>query len=472
MLRLDFPTANLRPATYNPRRIADDALEMLKRSITAIGFCKPIIVTKDSLIIAGHQRTKAARALGIKAVPAWVLKSCTVQDEVVFNQLHNGTDLDDIDSPVFVPPGTESGFFDVAPEQIKGDLRSTGAPVRTEIGMLVMRHGPWGCAVATHSGRVVSSPQYALACKLNMIPCRVYRVSDAKGDEAAGWFKRQYGQFSYEHLPRTTYVQAFAQLPRLREAKDGREAGEGVSVLYEKVVLPKLSQKERLLDFACGRGDYVRMLRRMGYRAQGVEFFHCKTQGIIDTKMVHRFIADTCADLETNGLFDVVVLDSVLNSVDSQQAEADVLNCVSAFCKPGGRVYFSWRARESQDRANSGTAAASNSHHRKVEFLDDHGLTGRFRNGLWFYQKFHTDEQARQLGLKHFGTPCRVIGTATDACKQIATVKAHDLPDAEVEASIRREFNLPWPGGLTVNRADEAVAAWRAARDITAARGG
>jgi hypothetical protein len=54
---------------------------------------------------------------------------------------------------------------------------------------------------------------------------------------------------------------------------------------------------------------------------------------------------------------------------------------------------------------------------------------------------------------------------------QISVQKKFELPVEQIEASIRREFNLAWPGGLTVGRGEQAVEAWRAARAISGALG-
>lgn len=59
------------PAKYNPRKISDEQFEQLQESIRTLGFILPVIINKkNNTIIGGHQRTKAARAVGIKQVPA------------------------------------------------------------------------------------------------------------------------------------------------------------------------------------------------------------------------------------------------------------------------------------------------------------------------------------------------------------------------------------------------------------------
>lgn len=462
MLHLAFPVAKLQPASYNPRAISETALEELQRSIAEVGFCKPVIATKSGTIVAGHQRTRAARALGIETVPAWVLASVTEGDEVRFNQLHNGTDLDAIDTTVRIAPSDEVGtFVDVPWTEITTDRAiASGAAVRNEIAKLVLAYGPWGCAVATSGGEVISSPQYALACRLLRLPCRVFRVPQDKADAARAWFARTYGEYSYDHLEKRTYLQSFAQPYRLRPPR--REDGKRKfmsSALYQRCVEPELRRTDRMLDFGCGKADHMLRLRAQGFAAFGVEFFP-RQGNELDKTTAHRMIDETLHELRTRGRFDVVVLDSVINSVDSLQAEADVLTCVSAFCRPGGRVYVATRPREEVDSRERSPVAATKRNKREVEFLDRNGFSALFRYGGWFYQRLLYREEFLALGRKYLGPSEYRTGATSHLMVSTRTV---ELPHEAVEAAIRREFDLMWPRGATVGRADAAVAAYRAA---------
>jgi DNA modification methylase len=69
-----LPIDDLHPDPANPRRISDDELESLTRSIREFGFVDPVIARKeDKTIIGGHQRVLAARRLGLKTVPVVLL---------------------------------------------------------------------------------------------------------------------------------------------------------------------------------------------------------------------------------------------------------------------------------------------------------------------------------------------------------------------------------------------------------------
>jgi len=64
----------LKPDPANPRRISDQELETLTRSIREFGLVDPIIARKeDHTVIGGHQRLLAARRLGYKTVPVVLL---------------------------------------------------------------------------------------------------------------------------------------------------------------------------------------------------------------------------------------------------------------------------------------------------------------------------------------------------------------------------------------------------------------
>lgn len=59
----------LRPDPANPRRISDEELESLTRSIGEFGFVQPIVARReDRIVIGGHQRLTAAVRLGITSV--------------------------------------------------------------------------------------------------------------------------------------------------------------------------------------------------------------------------------------------------------------------------------------------------------------------------------------------------------------------------------------------------------------------
>ena len=461
---LEYPVGDLRPAPYNPRKIDETAFADLCRSITQIGMAKPIIVNDDGTIVAGHQRLKALMATGLAVSPVYVVAGLTPSDEMRFNQLHNGTDLDTGDEHVRVPPCAGLGYHDVDAESVVCNQRAAGAPIRSEIAKLIIGYGPWGGIVATQSGECLSGAQYAVTCKSLGYPTRTFYVRDTDAPIIRGLFQRAYGQFFYEHLARETYIQTFAQPFRCRTDQAGNT--EGVkSPTWEKRVLPEYQAGEHILDFGCGQADYVKKIRRERPEIPiwGMEFFFRKGD-YIDSKGVQAMADALFAHLETHGLFDVVVCDYVLNSIDSQRAEDAVLGCLSAFCKPGGRIYASGRRRDFIEQNIYATSHRGAM--RGFEFLDSAGLSGILFKGRWFYQKFHTKAQALDAG-RTFLSPTLTYQNHSATQFNLRAEKDVELPEATVEEALRFEFDLPWPGGKHVGRGEEAVAAWKKAVQIS-----
>lgn len=55
---------DLVPWDKNPRKITDEQLDHLKRSIEKFNYAAPIVIDADGRIVAGHMRTRALLALG------------------------------------------------------------------------------------------------------------------------------------------------------------------------------------------------------------------------------------------------------------------------------------------------------------------------------------------------------------------------------------------------------------------------
>lgn len=72
--------SEIKPYERNPRR-NDEAVKYLVESISNFGFKQPIVVDKDGVIVAGHTRLKAAKQLGMPAVP------CVVADDLTPEQI-------------------------------------------------------------------------------------------------------------------------------------------------------------------------------------------------------------------------------------------------------------------------------------------------------------------------------------------------------------------------------------------------
>jgi ParB family chromosome partitioning protein len=290
----------------------------------------------------------------------------------------------------------------------------------------------------------------------------IYIVPDFLERFARHALGAKYGVFSYDHLPKQTFIQTMAQLNRFTgDQQDNR------SPTYEDLVIPWLRKhpRARVLDFGCGKGDYVERLAHEGFDIIGLEFFRrSRHENKIDVVAVTHMVDAVERSLSEHGLFDAVVCDYVLNSVDSLQAESDVMACVSALCRQGGTVWLSGRRREQVDCSMRSQHGVNIRAKRNIEFLDENGFSGLYRSGRWFYQKFHTAREASEL-MDRFGVTV-VKKTAHHSSWQIeGRVLRRVLADGEKVAALKREFNMPLnDAGRLLGRDASIAAAYEKAR--------
>lgn len=462
--------AKLNPAPYNPRFIDEASIERLRESLRVLGLIKPVIATNEETLLAGHQRTKAMTAIGLIHCPAFILSHVSKQDEIRFNQLHNASDIEFGDAQLRIPPQAHTGFVDIAPDDIDGSMIVHDAAKKNEMLRLLAKFGSWGSMVATQSGEVLVSGVYGICSKIHRLPCKVYVVPDNQRDAVMHFFGQRYGKFSYAHLPKTTWAQSLAQMFRLRSEEKVSQH----SRTYETLVIPRIRKDMRVLDFGAGQMDYAKRLQKHGYDVTAIEFYFRKG-ALLDVGQVHRDIDALCADLKTRGLYDLVVCDSVLNSVDSVQAERDVLTCLNAFCKPSGTVIFSGRSRWTTEYRASQTTIKRDSHRKDVYFIDEHGMSAMYAAGVWRYQKMHYLKDVQALATKFFGPHFTCYNyesnhgaTAIPATKEFnesswgcVATKERTLPIEDVEASLAREFDLPLPEERRFGRSQDILEAWR-----------
>lgn len=71
---------DLKPHPKNPRQISKDDAQRLESNIKKFGLIDKPIVTKDWLIIGGHQRIKLLKKMKAKTVECWV-PDCELSEE-------------------------------------------------------------------------------------------------------------------------------------------------------------------------------------------------------------------------------------------------------------------------------------------------------------------------------------------------------------------------------------------------------
>lgn len=445
---VEVKISDIKPAPYNPRKISDEQAKVLQESFKKIGFVVPIIINKkNNVIIAGHQRSNNAKKIGFDSVPAFYVDDISVGDEIRFNQMHNGVETKDLDGvTVKASRYQKEKFITIPCNEFNVDMKSLKMTLVKEICKLIIKYGNVMSAVICKN-TVLFAREYVYACKLINQPVNCYICDDSKYDDILKYFCQDYGVYSYDNIERNTFVQGLAQLNRSVSRTDGKRLLQ--SSLYVNNVIPYLSNHnvESILDFGCGKGAYIIALAKH-YDAVGVEFYN-NDRKHIDIRKGHTMIDNLIHHLEEKGKFDIVVCDSVLNSVDSVEAEKSVMTCLNLFAKD--IVFVSGRPRYRVDvlRNLNKNKDAGN----YVYYPDENGFTATYREGKWFFQKFHTKEQVEQLAIDNgFEIEDIFFDANTFKCR---LKKVKDLTLEEYIKAVDFEFNLPLPNGKSYNRQND-----------------
>lgn len=436
--------SDIKPASYNPRKISQQQFNKLQESIKNIGFVMPILVNKSNMtIIAGHQRTKAAKAIGVEQVPVFFCNNINQADEIKFNQIHNGTD-NELGAVAYYGDLPGEGFYEFNADDFV--VKNKNASIVKEICKLILNYGNVLCCIIDKKGSLVGA-NYVWACKLLKVKVNTSVIENSRYRE---YLKDDYGVFCYDKLSKNTWVQGLAQLQRDASKKETGKKKQK-SALYENCVLPNLNVQDSVLDFGCGKGAYINSLKNKA--TIGVEFYNNNRSAINITKGNNQ-IDRLVEHLKSDKKFDVVVCDSVLNSVDSLKAEKSVVACLNLFCKDNGKLFISGRPIEGFENKLT-RKTDKNVGKRFIEFVDADKFTGNFRKGNWYYQHFHSKDDAIQLIERSGFRIDKIYWQKFGDSWQVEATKINNLDEKEYRNAVDFEFDLPLPKNKSYKRNQE-----------------
>lgn len=455
----NYSIKDLRPADYNPRRIDDEAFSKLIESIKTLGVIKPILLNANGTLIAGHQRVKALLALHRETVPAIVLPQVALKDEARLNLFHNSVETNNAEGIQEKWADVKSGYYILDSLNITTSHRGD-AKVFKEICRLIAKYGNWGSVVVSQAtGRIIFNSDYAAACSLLNKSMLAYGIAPEHEELALKMLSGDYGKYVFDDLQFHNLNQTKCQMHRLR---DGAKGKQNRSTCYERIVLPNVTKAQRGVDFGEGYGDYRRKLAKDGYNIFGYEPFR-RTDGAnqIAVETIIASIKRLTQEIENDGLFDYVVLDSVLNSITSLDYERYVLATCNALLKPSGTLYLATRKiPDSQYKV----AEFSRNKSREIEFIDDNQFSAIYREGMWTAQRFHTPETLNTLLEDYFET-VELPSNLFTANQLVAVAKRKKRLSADVyKTALTEEFN-PDYNGFRHNRHGKLFISLLAAND-------
>ena len=80
----------IKPYEKNPRK-NEKAIEKVAESLSEFGWQQPIVVDEDFIVLAGHTRLSAAKALGFSEVPVYVAKGLSEAQKKSYRIADNKT---------------------------------------------------------------------------------------------------------------------------------------------------------------------------------------------------------------------------------------------------------------------------------------------------------------------------------------------------------------------------------------------
>jgi ParB-like chromosome segregation protein Spo0J len=127
------PLNSLRPDPRNARTHSQKQIDVLARAIQNFGFNNPVLVDKDSIIIAGHGRVDAAKKLALETIPTIKLEHLTPAQVRAYRIADNRiAELAEWDEGLL-----QIEFQDLASLDLDFDLTLTGFET-PEIDILIM----------------------------------------------------------------------------------------------------------------------------------------------------------------------------------------------------------------------------------------------------------------------------------------------------------------------------------------------
>jgi len=85
---VNLKLSQVKPYANNPRK-NDQAVEGVAASIREFGFCQPLVVDRDYVIIVGDTRFKAAKRLNLKTIPVYVADHLTAAQIAAYRLADN-----------------------------------------------------------------------------------------------------------------------------------------------------------------------------------------------------------------------------------------------------------------------------------------------------------------------------------------------------------------------------------------------
>ncbi len=183
-------------------------------------------------------------------------------------------------------------------------------------------------------------------------------------------------------------------------------------------------------------------------------FYRQEKINSFDISKIVSFIEEIKNDISKNGLYDIVILDSVLNSITSLEMQHNVLLACNSLLKNNGTLILGTRSLGKTTATLKSKQATERK--RDIEFLDDESFSVTFRNGVWTKLRFTTKERLYQELIPYFNN-IETLGNETRSNIYAICKNPIRFSNEEHEKALNTEFNMTYPNEFKHNKHMELV---------------
>lgn len=488
------PLYSLRPAPYNPRTLDEDRLELVCLSLRKLGFLLPLAATPDGEILSGHRRHTAAERMGLTQVP--VMYVCVPPERlrglnILFNRATN-------DIPVTLD---ESGLRDAVRRAdaatlaaelpdipLDGSamypcLQACDEDVTTlalanidafrrhacNVGTMLRKMGVTLPVVKDETGQIVNGiGRLEAAARKGDTTIPVVKIEQVKARFARAMLNLLSMDFTFQGS--NADALRCGAFRRSRQRRKALGTGFVFPVFRRRnrdFDLTNPSHRDRwrqtcgnnVVDFGAGHEDEAAMLRAVGIRVTTFEPYPA-LRGLPQRKAGGASALRFLQEVRKGTAFTAVFLSSVLNSVPFPEDRQHVVRICAALCGPDTRLFAAargthcpnWRSLE-----NGEILSRKGGEIRQFKLAQEPGIAIGDLSTVPKVQKFHSPQEFKALFARFFAVVDvgRKATSVTAACRGPLPIRP-----SELAASLRFEFNLPYPDGSRMALTRQALEAF------------
>jgi len=478
------------PASYNPRKVDPERLELVQLSIRKLGWLLPVFGTEAGELLSGHQRTHVARGIGYTHVPC--VRTANMDDgtrkaiNILFNRSTNDMDIDSVTSDL------KAELMKANPKKLAENMpdRTNHYPcleakMEAIAPYLVANEGRW-----IEYARNVAGSLYGYGIIMPIVVGPDMKVINGIGRlqllaekkietalfvhvtaEEAALASACLNLLSMDFSIHDKYATLLRHNSFRRSRRVRRDLGRGfifaLGLGGTKEFSPDYKPHSQawikkfggsIVDFGAGHMHETNILRSMGVRVSAFEPYRCGAGEEIDKaeslRVVDAFLRDVAAGVPYSSIF----ISSVLNSVPFMDDRKKIATICSALAGPR-TILYAWASGR-----NHSSFIGS-----KAKYLDHRSsaactfqlnyepgtVLGDFQEKPKV-QKYHTPEEFYDIFKPVFEA---VEATEHDDC--IAAIcRGPVLNKKRLREALEFEFELPYPDNTTMGRSEQAIAAF------------